>query len=351
MEYLEKNQTAPNVLPSVLVYNVENSGPDAGYTLPRRLIALYGIKVIFNPSDEWKGWGKKYFYGEGTEVYPLVDVALREYSVIPYRDSAHSHRNVIQMPLMYVDGYLHEPRNNSYPLSLVPSLIINANATQYRNDYHENGSYYSGFEIMRRAMSVKAQSRYYLWAFVGSLQGSNKGYDERRQVVFTYRDVYVPNFISTVFPPSSLFEVYLNARFVMVFQGQYNLECFRSTEGSFAGGIPVIVADTYEMGREYYFEDNRPPFIYETSYERAFERMVAMSNETIDEMRVNITRWYERRWQEMHNLTLGAARRQHQHHFGHTRYLHKLHHHHHHHHSAAAAGSPRTAGDVNVVDP
>eukprot|EP01033_Poteriospumella_lacustris_P020950 gene20950-15457_t len=62
-------------------------------------------------------------------------------------------------------------------------------------------------------------------------------------------------------------------------------------------------------------------------------------------MRVNITRWYERRWQEMHNLTLGAARRQHQHHFGHTRYLHKLHHHH---HSAAVAGSPRT-GAVNVV--
>lgn len=327
MDYLEKNQTAPNVFPSVLVYNVENSGPDAGYALPRRLIALYGIKVVFNPSDEWKGWGKKYFYGEGTEVYPLVDVVLREYSVIPYRDDNHPHRNVFQMPMMYADGYLHEPRNNSYPLSWVPSINITVSATQYRENYHENGSYYSGLEIMRRAMTVKAESRHYLWAFVGSLQGYNKGYEERRQVVFTYRDIYVPNFISTVFPPSSLFEVYLNSRFVMVMKGQYNLECSRSTEGSFAGAIPVVVADSYEMGREYYFEEDRPPYLYETSYERAFERMVTMSNETIDEMRLNITRWQERRWHEMHNMTLACARRQHQRHFGHTRYLHKLHHH------------------------
>lgn len=326
MDYLEQNKTAPNVLPSVLVYNVENSGPDAGYGLPRRLIALYGIKVIFNPSDEWKAWGKKYFYGEGTEVYPLVDVALREYSVIPYRDEAHPHRNVIQMPLMYPDGFLHEPRNNSYPLSLIPTQNISVNATQYRHDFHENGSFYSGYEIMRRALQVTASQRHYLWAFVGSLQGYNKGYEERRHLVFTYRNVYGPNFISTVFPTSSIFDVYLNARFVFVMKGQFNIECFRSTEASMAGAIPVVVADAYEMGREYYFEGDRPPFLYESSYESAFERMVTMSNETIDEMRLNITRWYERRWHEMHNVTVASARRQHQRHFGHTRYLHKLRH-------------------------
>lgn len=320
MPCLEQNKTAPHVLPTVLVYNVENSGTDALYRIPRALIALYNIKMVFNPSDEWKAWGKKYFYGEGTELYPLVSTVLREYSVLPYRDQAHPHQNVIQMPLNYVDCFLHEPRPTN-------SSSISTNSSIYRNAIDDSISYLSGIDVMRNAMQVKAADRHYLWAFVGSLQGANKGYQERHTVVTLYEHKYTPSFISNHFQTSSMYEIYLNAKFVIVMKGQYNIECFRYTEASFAGAIPVVVADGGEIAREYYFEGDRPPFLYDTDYEHVFQVMSAMSNETIDEMRHNITVWYEQRIHKIHNLTVHYAQEQHQHVFGHHQYLHNKKHH------------------------
>ncbi len=55
LEAAEQNKTITNLRPKVLIYNVENSGPDAKCTICRKLITLYRIPVIVHLADEFKG--------------------------------------------------------------------------------------------------------------------------------------------------------------------------------------------------------------------------------------------------------------------------------------------------------
>jgi len=60
--------------PRVIVYNIENSGPDAKYEVVREYITKYHPAIIVHMSDEFQGWSKKWKYGEGVEVFNLVSV-------------------------------------------------------------------------------------------------------------------------------------------------------------------------------------------------------------------------------------------------------------------------------------
>ena len=358
MDYLEKNETVPHLLPTVLIYNVENSGDDALYKLPRLIISKYNIPVIFNPSDEWKGWWKKYVYGEGTEVYPLVEIALREYSVLPYRNTDHPHSNVIQVPLNYPEGFFTKThhhharvhiRNDSSFTPYTHHHSLNNNDTK-RLKYNGNTIinddtvYIDSLAIMRHSMSILSVNRPYFWAFIGTFEGNNPGYVERRNAVFKYNTMYAPSFISSDVNKSDIINIYRQARFVLVTKGQYNLECYRYTEAAWSGAIPIVVANEYEYTMEYYFENNPPPFLYSTSYDNAFDIASKMSNETIDEMRKNITIWYIKRFTTIHEKVKLIAIRQHEQTYGHREYLKQVdidhidhksflsYHHHSHHH-------------------
>jgi hypothetical protein len=67
-----KSRNDSSLQPRVLMYNVENSENDGSYSAIKALVKQHKIPVLVHTSDEFQGWPRKWKYGEGTEVYPLV---------------------------------------------------------------------------------------------------------------------------------------------------------------------------------------------------------------------------------------------------------------------------------------
>jgi len=72
------------------------------------------------------------------------------------------------------------------------------------------------------------------------------------------------------YPPKKMFDLYQNSIFVIIGRGNLNLDCFRIYEAISAGSIPVLVGNKNEIEMTFHYHNNLPPFIYETSWEKAF---------------------------------------------------------------------------------
>lgn len=262
LELLKTNQTVPGFRPKILLYNIENQGKtyQAIYEIPRQLIALYNIPVLYHTSDEFLGGPKKWQYGEGTELYSLVPLVIREYGVYPYRNYKKPMMNVIQAPLCLPEGEL----NGTDVLS-----------------YARNSSFHL------------AKDRFYNWSFIGS---TANGYRDRKAITEQYRQIWHPNLVTCEVPHERVLSYYRDSRFVLVAKGHINLECFRYVSAIIAGAIPIVynsnLADIY---REYEFEGDTPPMVYASSPDEMFQQAMQMSLDEIDRRRSELFDWFMRR--------------------------------------------------------
>jgi len=72
--------------------------------------------------------------------------------------------------------------------------------------------------------------------------------------------------------PQELYEIYSNSIFVINGRGNHSLDCFRIYESICSGAIPVIVASEKEINDTFYYNDYKPFFIYDVSWEKALEQ-------------------------------------------------------------------------------
>ena len=255
--------------PRVLVYNIENSGDDAKYTLIRNLIKEFRIAVLTHTSDEWQGSPRKWKYGEGVEVYHMVPLVLRQYGIFPYRSYEIPYPNVIQIPL----GYMR-------------SMLQFGNTTL------------SGIEAGAYSLNKKSSERNLSWAFIGSVQG----HKERDHALSVFK-AWEPYAHDAGLGPQKMRDVYNNSKFVLVGRGQANLDCFRIYESLIAGAIPIIVGSKWERERAFEFEGDLPPWVFEDDYASALETCKNMTNEKIDAMREKNYEWYKGRIHLIHKKT------------------------------------------------
>jgi hypothetical protein len=225
------------------------------------LVRKYRIAILLHTADEFQGSRKKWKYGEGVEVYSMVPLVLRQYGIYPYRSYGNTYPNVIQIPLGYMRTMF-----------------------QYENKT------ISGLEAGFHSLAKKSIDRRYNWSFVGTIDG----HKERATALSVFRQ-WDTNFFAVGMTPQAMRDVYNNSKFVLVGRGQVNLDCYRIYESILCGALPIIVGPKLERERSFEFEGDRPPWIFENSYDDALTRCKNMTEDEIDTMRVANYNWLQDR--------------------------------------------------------
>lgn len=262
--FLKVTPVTDDVHPKVLVYNVENAGSDGSYSLIRKLIATHKIPILVHTSDEYMGNPKKWKYGEGVEMYPLVPFVLRQYSVHVYQEYARPYSNVMQIPLGYMAGMLR----NKHADGTVGEPVLSTDAISWSN----------------KKLSA---DRNVSWSFLGAI----RNHHDRVKMIDTFSS-WLPHIADVGFSPQEMKNVYNSSKFVLIGRGQASLDCFRIYEAIICGAIPVIVGPQWELGSVFEFEGDSPPFLFANEYAEALETCRTMSDAQIDAQRQAITSWY-----------------------------------------------------------
>lgn len=255
---LLKLNDSTNIKPRIIVYNVENSGPDGSYQMIRDLLKQYRITILVHTSDEFQGWGQKWKYGEGTEVYYMVPLVLRQYGIWPYRSLEAMHQNVVQIPLGYMKNMFIEGNDSM-------TSIEAATYSLERNSYNRN----------------------YSWSFIGDV----RSHKERVIALDTFSG-WQPNFFDAGMPPSKIREIYNNSKLVLVGRGHVNLDCFRIYEAIICGAVPIVVGPKEEREKAFEFEGDFPPFIFADNWPAALQFCQNLTNSDIDKLRSENINWY-----------------------------------------------------------
>jgi hypothetical protein len=253
----------PIVQPRILVYNIENSGDDAQYTIVRKLLDKYKITILVHNSDEFQGSSRKYKYGEGIELYKYVPLVLREYSIWPYRNYEFPRSNVVQLPLGYMRGMLDFDGVTLTSTQAIPYILAR-----------------------------KSIDRELKWSFIGS----QHGHHDRPIAIATF-STWEPFKVDNGVPIVEVRKVYNNSKFVVVGRGQANLDCFRIYESIVSGAIPIVVGGKWEIDRVFEFEGDQPPFLFAENYNEALLTCQNMNDDEIDLQREKIVYWFTNRVQ------------------------------------------------------
>jgi hypothetical protein len=262
---LTQNMSLPPI--GVVIYNIENCGPDAKYQSVRDMISNHSkISILVHNSDEWENSSKRRWkYGEGTDLYNLVPLVIREYGIFQYRCKNNPYANVLQLPLGYMTG------------------MFDFNDTLGARKQ-------AAIEMVKYSVLRTSAQREFLWSFVGTVYG-HKERPEMLAIFETWNPFLNTNHIS----PQQMREVYLNSTFVLVGRGLVNLDCYRIYESIICGAIPVIVGSQKETDLTFEFEGNKPPLLYADNYTSALQICQSMSADDIDEKRKNVISWYVNR--------------------------------------------------------
>jgi len=302
--------------PKVIVYDVSSCGDDVTYPVVRKLIAKYKPLVLINEADEFEGWSRKYKYGEGTELYKLVPLVLRQYSVAPYVSYSKPMGNVMHVPLGYIEHMLdftfnkHAGTKNGMVstsggmIGRVDSKFI-ANMSMEEEHYLKENfqghdkkmNLLQGINFFRKYHPSK--ERKYLWSFIGSVVGHPV---ERRQIIEAFSNLKgtgTEGIIELGLSAPQMRDVYGASKFVVIGIGHRNLECFRMYEAIVSGAIPVV-AHTYEsvLG-SFDFGGDYPPFVTHEpfrNWSKSNFTQVAEDVKNINDTYMNFIRLENEKW-------------------------------------------------------
>lgn len=169
--------------------------------------------------------------------------------------------NVFQIPLGYMKGMLH-------------------------------GKY--SLEINR----VLPADRKYVWSFVGRLKA------DRKELCETFSKYFPGGFVSTSGKtnPHEMGGIYQQSVFVPNGRGHCSLDCFRLYEASIMGAIPVVVGKEEEIETTFFYNGDKPPFIYSSSWEEAVAmcQSYLQNPASLVEKQACILAWWERQVTNIH---------------------------------------------------
>jgi len=256
-DLLKLNDSA-NIKPRIIVYNIENSGQDGSYKMIRDLLKQYTITILVHVGDEFQAWSQKWKYGEGTDVYYMVPLVLRQYGIWPYRSLGAMHQNVVQLPL----GYMRD-------------MLIEGDGSM------------TSIEAATYSLERLSSARNYSWSFIGNMMS----HKERVIALDVFR-AWEPNFNDLGLPPLKMREIYNNSKLVLVGRGHVNLDCYRIYEAIICGAVPIVVGPKREREFAFEFEGDFPPFIFADNWPSALQFCQNLTDSEIDKLRRENINWY-----------------------------------------------------------
>ncbi len=296
----------PENQPKIIVYDVSVCGDDVTYPVMRKLISKYQPRVLVHEADEYEGWDKKWRYGEGTELYKLVPLVLRQYSVSPYQSYAKPFGHVMHVPLGYMTDMLdfkkdvvngpllvHTSGGDFKHFKRVTKLPKPEEA--YLEGVHGKMSMLEAINFFREWHPSK--TREYLWSFIGIIDGHPWA---RHQIIEAFNTTNPGGVIDSGLTPKEMREVYMQSKFVVVGKGHRNLECFRMYEAIVSGAIPVVADASMEsLLASLDFDGDLPPFVtYEPfrHWSSSNFTLVAEDVKNMNDSHINFIRTENEKW-------------------------------------------------------
>jgi GR25 family glycosyltransferase involved in LPS biosynthesis len=136
----------------------------------------------------------------------------------------------------------------------------------------------------------KPNERKYVWSFIGNQK------QDRKDMVDIFKKANLgESYINNSISKQEMYDIYSESVFVPNGRGHHTLDCFRLYEATVAGAIPVLVGSQEEIDVTFHYNNNKPPFIYASSWEEAVnscKNMLADKN-ALEEKQNNILEWWK----------------------------------------------------------
>ena len=188
--------------------------------------------IIVHLSDEW---GNRPQY---TDLAAHTKLLLHQHRQKNY--DYNKYNNIIQIPL----GYMTNMFNNK----IAQDLTLGDN----------------NFALNTKLNPIS--ERKYKWAFIGRIK------QDRRIILFKFSRKIKEKFYGKNITSSKMFDVYNDSIFIPNGRGNFTLDCFRIYEAILSGCIPVIVGKTDELDTIFYYNNDKPPFIIEETWDNAINK-------------------------------------------------------------------------------
>jgi len=220
--------------------------------------------IIVHLSDEW---GNRPQY---TDLAAHTKLLLHQYCQKNY--DYNKYNNIIQIPLGYMTGMFNNKISKDLTL----------------------GDKNFALNIKLKPIS----ERKYKWAFIGRKK------QDRRIILFKFSRKIKEKFYGKNIKPSNMFDVYNDSIFIPNGRGNFTLDCFRIYEAILSGCIPVIVGKNDELDTIFYYNNDKPPFIIEETWDNAINKcMYLLDNiKELENVQQQNYKWLENKIKSIQKL-------------------------------------------------
>lgn len=117
------------------------------------------------------------------------------------------------------------------------------------------------------------------------------------------------NIDTLTYSPESCFTLYNNSIFVTNGRGNCSLDCFRIYEAIVAGAIPVIVGSVDEIHATFHYNNDIPPLIHDTSWEKVIMkcRDLLLDKDVLQKIQDDLFIWWKRQIEFVQSRILEAS--------------------------------------------
>ena len=134
------------------------------------------------------------------------------------------------------------------------------------------------------------KERFLTWSFCGSLK------QDREEMLTIFKKWLPTHSNPTNVYPHDMFTIYQNSIFVPNGRGTINLDCFRLYETILAGAIPVVVGSEEELKRTFFYNGDKPLFVYAQTWEEAVKTctLLLKSPKFLQKLQDELVAWWKR---------------------------------------------------------
>ena len=139
---------------------------------------------------------------------------------------------------------------------------------------------------------IPVQSRKYIWSFVGNMKSDRKEMCDKFKAAFPKCCCVTDNSM----PSDKINDVYKDTIFVPNGRGNVTLDCFRLYESCILGAISVVVGSEDEIKHVFYYNGDRPPFVYSDTWDNAVLKCKELlaNPQKLEELQKENISWWKR---------------------------------------------------------